>query len=101
MLDAGFSITWVNADCSKMPDERAREKADCFAQPRYDPFSSSTANMQNQSFKNTYGTGVVKGPYFTNDIRIGSVVAKSALFGVVVASYDLNGGIFGIGARHK
>jgi hypothetical protein len=59
MLDSGSPVTWVNADCSKMPDEHAREKADCFAQPRYDPLKSNTAYIQNQSFNITYGTGSV------------------------------------------
>jgi hypothetical protein len=99
MLDTGSPVTWVSADCSKVPDERAHEKADCFVQPRYDPFASSTANIQNQSFKMTYGTGSVMGSYFTDDVRIGSGVAESAFFGVAVASFDFNGGIFGIGAR--
>jgi hypothetical protein len=102
MLDTGSPVTWVNADCSKMPDEHTREKADCFAQPRYDPLKSSTAYIQNQSFNITYGTGSVLGPYFTDDIRIGSAVAKNALFGgVAAASMDLEGGVFGIGARPK
>jgi hypothetical protein len=101
MLDTGSPVTWVNADCSKMPDEHAREKADCSAQPRYDPLRSSPAHIQNQSFNITYGTGSVLGPYFTDDIRIGSAVVKNAIFGVAIASMDLKGGVFGIGARPK
>jgi hypothetical protein len=41
------------------------------------------------------------GLYFTDGIRIGSAVAKNALFGVAAASMDLEGGVFGIGARPK
>jgi hypothetical protein len=85
MLDTGSPITWVNADCSKMPYEHAREKADCFAQPRYDPLMSTTAHIQNQSFNITYGTSSVLGPYFIDEFRIGSAVAKNAMFGVAVA----------------
>jgi hypothetical protein len=92
MLDTGSPVTWVNADCSKMPGEHAREKADCFAQPRYDLLKSSTAHIQNQSFNITYGTGSVLDPYFIDEFRIGSAVAKSAMFGVAAASMDLEGG---------
>jgi len=57
--------------------------------------------MQEKIFNNTYGTGSVLATYFTDDIRIGSVVANDALFGVAGASSNFEAGIFGIGARPK
>lgn len=96
-FDTGSPVTWVNPDCSKVPDERSREKEFCLKQPRYDPFTSNTAKIQNQALNLTYGRGSILGSYFTDDIRIGSVVAESATFGVAAASTEHEVGIFGAG----
>lgn len=55
--------------------------------------------MQEKIFNNTYSTGSVLATYFTDDFRIGSIVANDAIFGVAVASSNFEAGIFGIGAR--
>jgi hypothetical protein len=57
--------------------------------------------VQNLSVNDTYGTGGVLGTYFTDDITIGSVVARGAMFGVAVATFDIGAGMLGIGARPK
>lgn len=82
-----------------MPDDSAHAKAKCFSHPRYNPFASITAKMQEKIFNNTYSTGSVLATYFTDDFRIGSIVANDAIFGVAVASSNFEAGIFGIGAR--
>jgi len=98
-LDTGSPLTWVNPDCSKMPDRTERERASCFKRPRYNPFTSTTAHIRDQSFNNTYGTGSILGSYFTDNIKIGSLVAKNALFGVAAATRDIEAGILGVGAK--
>ncbi|KAF2830170.1 acid protease [Ophiobolus disseminans] len=76
-----------------------RSKASCLRLSRYDPLNSTTARIRDESFNITYGTGSSMGPYFTDDFRIGSLVAKNASFGVAAATVDCEAGILGIGPK--
>lgn len=76
----------------------ADAKAECFARPRYDLSSSNTAKVQDRTLNVTYDTGDVFGTYVKDDIRIGSLLAKHALFGVAAASSERVAGILGLGA---
>jgi hypothetical protein len=99
VLDTGSPITWVNPDCGQISDEYAKDREHCYTRRRYNPSTSATSVVQNLSVNNTYGTGGIIGTYFTDDITIGSVVARGAMFGVAVATFDIGAGMFGIGAR--
>jgi hypothetical protein len=97
IFDTGSSITWVNLDCSKALASRPQKKEECFKQPRYNPFTSQTSQIQGRSFNLTYGLGGVVGSYFTDDFKIGSAVANKATFGVAVTSRDTEAAILGAG----
>jgi hypothetical protein len=99
ILDTGSPITWVKPDCGQISDKYAKDREHCYTRPRYNPFTSTTAVVQNLHVNNTYGTGGVLGTYFADDITIGSVVAKDAACGVAAATFDIGAGILGIGAR--
>jgi hypothetical protein len=99
IFDTGSDTTWVNPDCSKIPNDTEHDRDYCLKQPRYDPFSSNTAAMYDKCFNFTYGSGHVLGSYFKDDVKVGSAVAKNAMFGVAVASDGFPAGILGAGIR--
>jgi hypothetical protein len=73
----------------------------CESYPRYDPFTSASAILQNKTFNITYGTGAVLGSYFSDDVQIGSAQARKQSFGVAAASFDYEMGLFGAGLSQR
>jgi hypothetical protein len=99
IFDTGSPITWVNPDCSRVLIETGYSEQLCLSYPRYNPLTSTTAKILDQSINDTYGQGGVLGTYFTDEIRVGSVVAKNQSFGVAAISFNFETGIFGAGKR--
>ena len=91
-FDTGSPATWVNPTCFQV-----RNRTECLAQGRYNPFTSNTANILDKSFNLTYGGPRVMGTYFSDDITIGTATATNQHFGVIAASIGADSGLFGAG----
>jgi hypothetical protein len=88
---------WVNPNCGKAEGDYYNkiQKAQCYANPRYNPFKSETAKILNEALNHTYGAGPVMGVYFTDDVRMGTLIAKNQQFGVAVDDEFSSAGVLG------
>jgi hypothetical protein len=90
LFDTGSTQTWVNPDCSKLNANRGQTKEACLAYSRCNPYTSTSAHIQNKALN----------AWFTDDILLGNLTAKDTHVGVAAVSEWCDVGIFGAGFSH-
>jgi len=95
-IDTGSDELWVNPQC-ETSDSRQQE-LECENNGEYDPSSSSSSNVTQVTNDIPYGKGEVQIQYVYDDISLpeSSLQISQQIFGVAVASNDLNEGILGL-----
>jgi hypothetical protein len=100
LFDTGSTQAWVNPDCSKLNANRGQTKEACLAYSRYNPYTSTSAHIQDKALNVSYGLGKALSAWFTDDIVLGNLTAKDTHVGVAAVSEWCDVGIFGTGFSH-
>lgn len=97
-IDTGSDELFVNPNCNDR-DFTESQQQDCTDDGQYDPSTSSTSNVTEETSQIVYGSGAVNIQYVVDSIGIpGSGTNMTDVqFGVATASQDLNEGILGLG----
>lgn len=97
-IDTGSDELFVNPNCNDR-DFTESQQQDCTEDGQYDPSTSSTSNVTQETSQIVYGSGAVNIQYVVDSIGIpGSGTNMTDVqFGVATASQDLNEGILGLG----
>ncbi|ROW10298.1 hypothetical protein VMCG_01801 [Cytospora schulzeri] len=97
-IDTGSDELFVDPDCKDRDFSEALQR-ECTADGQYDPDSSTTSTVTEQTTGIQYGSGSVEIQYVMDSVGIPgtSTNMSNVQFGVAVASQDLNEGILGLG----
>lgn len=97
-IDTGSDELFVNPNCNDR-DFTQSQQQDCTEDGKYDPSTSSTSNVTQETSQIVYGSGAVNIQYVVDSIGIPGAGKNmtDVQFGVATASQDLNEGILGLG----
>ncbi|KAL2166995.1 hypothetical protein VTG60DRAFT_1889 [Thermothelomyces hinnuleus] len=92
LIDTGSYELWVNPRCDKSASESI-----CKSQGVYYPSRSSSSGYVGGDFSITYGTGAVRGTYWSDDMSIAMFRIPQVQFAVAEESSYMFSGILGLG----
>ncbi|KAJ2906551.1 acid protease [Zalerion maritima] len=95
-IDTGSDELWVNPDCTTSGSVDLEQ--DCYEHGQYDPNDSSTSTVTSVENYIPYGKGEVQMQYVLDNITLSdsTLEISQQIFGVAVASSELNEGILGL-----
>lgn len=97
-IDTGSDELFVDPNCNDRSFTESQQQ-DCTENGKYDPSTSSTSNVTQETSQITYGSGAVDIQYVVDSIGIPGAGTNmtDVQFGVATASQGLNEGILGLG----
>ncbi|POS69200.1 candidapepsin-8 [Diaporthe helianthi] len=97
-IDTGSDELFVDPSCNDRSFTQSQQQ-DCTENGQYDPSTSSTSKVTQETSQITYGSGAVDIQYVVDNIGIPGAGATmtGVQFGVATASQGLNEGILGLG----
>jgi hypothetical protein len=97
-IDTGSDELFVDPNCNDSEFTQS-QRQDCNRDGKYDPSTSSTSNITQETSQIVYGSGAVDIQYVVDSIGIPGAGKNmtNVQFGVATASQNLNEGILGLG----